>query len=75
MRLLVPMEKIGLIPRESNACDARVSFVTLAPGGKRLLSERLERAEMLSDEVILRVPVERIRYSEALSEISGNLTV
>ncbi len=75
-RLLAPMEKIGLIQREADARDARVSFVMLAPGGKRLLGERLERAEMLSDEVIPRVLVERIgEYSEALSKISGNLTV
>ena len=75
-RLLVPMEKIGLIQRESDARDARVSYVMLAPSGKCLLSERLEWAEMLSDEVIPRALVERIEeYSEALSRISGNLTV
>lgn len=51
-RLLAPMEKIGLIHRESDARDARVSFVLLAPGGKLLLSERIENAERLSSEVI-----------------------
>ncbi len=51
-RLLAPMEKIGLIKREKNAADARVSFVALASGGKRLLEERIEKAELLSEEVI-----------------------
>ena len=51
-RLLAPMEKIGLIQREKDVRDARVSYVMLAPGGKRLLTERLERAELLAEEVI-----------------------
>jgi DNA-binding MarR family transcriptional regulator len=44
-RLLAPMEKIGLVKREANAHDARVSFVALAPGGKRKLKEAVEDAE------------------------------
>ena len=51
-RLLAPMEKIGLIRREAHAQDARVSYVMLAPGGKRLLGERLEKAEMLAQEAV-----------------------
>lgn len=31
-RILLPMEKIGLVGRQINEQDARVSFVTLAPG-------------------------------------------
>lgn len=31
-RLLLPMEKIGLVFREKNEHDARVSYVILAPG-------------------------------------------
>ena len=44
-RLLLPMEKIGLIKKESNAQDARVSFVLLALGGKTKLEEAVENAE------------------------------
>ena len=51
-RLLAPMEKIGLVKREVNEHDARVSYVALAPGGKRLLAESLESAEVLSEEVV-----------------------
>lgn len=38
-RMLAPMEKIGLVSRETNERDARVSFVVLAPGGKRLFED------------------------------------
>ena len=51
-RLLLPMEKIGLIKKETNALDARVSSVSLAPGGKRLLSEAMERAEILCEDLL-----------------------
>jgi DNA-binding MarR family transcriptional regulator len=51
-RLLLPMEKIGLIKKETNPRDARVSFVSIAPGGKRKLLEALDRAEVLSHDFI-----------------------
>jgi DNA-binding MarR family transcriptional regulator len=49
-RILLPMEKVGYIKKETNKDDARVSFVLLAPGGKRRLEESLERAEFLMEE-------------------------
>ena len=67
-RMLAPMEKIGLIKREANAQDARVSYVMLAPGGKRLLTESLDTAEYLSQEVI------PTTGSEKMEELSGLLT-
>jgi len=51
-RLLAPMEKIGLIKKEAHENDARVSYVVLAPSGKRMLKEALENAEDLSDNTI-----------------------
>ena len=38
-RLLAPMEKIGIVRRESNARDARVSLVKLTAAGKRLFAD------------------------------------
>ena len=49
-RLLLPMEKIWLIQREKNEHDARVSFVLIAPGGKRKLFEAMDRIEVLLQE-------------------------
>lgn len=51
-RLLAPMEKIGLIKREPSQHDARVSYVSLAPSGQRILQEEFERAELLAQEVL-----------------------
>ena len=65
-RMLLPMEKIGLVGRESNVNDARVSFVTLVPGGKRLLEESLERAQMISEHLL---PTIEIKGMENISEI------
>ncbi|MEZ5555070.1 MarR family winged helix-turn-helix transcriptional regulator [Haliea sp.] len=35
-RMLMPMEKIGLVSKETNARDARVSLVKITPAGKDL---------------------------------------
>ncbi len=51
-RLLVPMEKIGLVKRESSEHDGRVSYVILAPGGKRMITESLESAEVLAQDLL-----------------------
>lgn len=49
-RLLLPMEKIGLVKREANKDDARSSLVVLASGGKRKFEEALERAEIFCED-------------------------
>lgn len=51
-RLLLPMEKIGLVKRESHIGDARVSYVVIAKGGKAKLEEALMRAEEYCDDLI-----------------------
>lgn len=51
-RVLLPMEKVHLVKREVNPSDARVSFVTIAPGGREKLTEGLERAELFSEELL-----------------------
>src|SRR3989339_172930 len=74
-RLLLPMEKIGLIKKEANAHDARVSHVVLASGGKTKLSEGRERMELLCEELI---PSNKIKKTEELSallvEVSKNIS-
>lgn len=51
-RMLLPMEKLGMVTREASEYDARVSFVKLAPGGKRLLNETIEEAEHMAEEIL-----------------------
>jgi len=73
-RILLPMEKIGLIKRQINEQDARVSYVLLAPGGKQKLSEGIERAEILSEEVIPSSRTKKVEdLSEILTELGGNI--
>lgn len=65
-RMLLPMEKIGLVKRESNPADARVSFVKLASGGKRLLEETMESAELLAEELL---PETKLQKKDDISDI------
>ena len=51
-RILLPMEKVGLVKKEVNKEDARSSLVLLAHGGKQKLQEALERAELLVEDII-----------------------
>jgi DNA-binding MarR family transcriptional regulator len=73
-RLLLPMEKVGLIKREADKQDARVSFVCLASGGKRKFSEALERAEQLTDEIISAGKVKDVeKLSNILTELGSTV--
>ena len=51
-RLLLPMEKIGLVQREAHSGDARVSYVSIAPGGETKLREAVERAEVYCSDIM-----------------------
>lgn len=74
-RMLAPMEKIGLIAREKDARDARVSYVMLAPGGRQLLHERLERAEFLAEEIMPPAMREQAGgLADALTQLSASLS-
>ncbi len=71
-RLLAPMEKIGLIKKETVAHDARVSLVALAPSGKRILTEALENAEYVSREWLVDQKVSKVKdVSEILSAVGS----
>lgn len=70
-RLLLPMEKIGLVKREVNERDARSSFVIMTTGGKRKLEEGLERAEIFCDDTF---PSESADNVEGLSAFIKRLS-
>lgn len=69
-RLLLPMEKIGLVKRGSDKNDARVSYVTLGAGGKQKLAEAMERAELFVEEA---VPAGKLKKFAELSAILAEL--
>lgn len=71
-RLLLPMEKIGLVKSGANEQDARVRYVSLASGGKEQLNEALERIEVLSEELIPESQAKKIDgLSNFIVEIGG----
>jgi DNA-binding MarR family transcriptional regulator len=70
-RILAPMEKIGLVSRETNERDARISYVVLAPGGKRLFEESLKTAEYIATELF---PISKTKKVEKLSELLNEIT-
>ncbi|MFA5934543.1 MAG: MarR family winged helix-turn-helix transcriptional regulator [Candidatus Paceibacterota bacterium] len=65
-RMLLPMEKSGLVKREASGEDARVSYVKLASGGKRLLEETIEEANFLSEEIL---PSTKLNKIKSINEI------
>ena len=50
-RILLPMEKIGLISRESSQRDARVSYVVLTAAGRRIYEDATDTANNIAKEV------------------------
>ena len=51
-RLLLPMEKIGLVKSGESESDARARYVMIASGGKYKLHEAKERMDILLDEIM-----------------------
>lgn len=51
-RILTPLEKLGLVRKEANSRDARVSYVKLAPAGKRILNEAITTAESTTEQIL-----------------------
>ena len=50
-RALLPLERIGLLRRQAEPRDGRVSYVALTRSGERVLGHALETAKELSAEV------------------------
>jgi DNA-binding MarR family transcriptional regulator len=71
-RLLLPMEKIGLVQRGESEKDARARYIMIAPGGKRALSEAIERMELLMHELIPNKKSGKLKeLSEFITEIGA----
>lgn len=73
-RMLLPMEKIGLIARQAGVRDARVSLVVITAAGKRIYEESLETANLIAKEI---VPAEYSKNNHPLAgflkALGGNL--
>lgn len=73
-RLLAPMEKIGLVKKESAERDARVRYVALTESGKRNLAETMDRAKQLAEKIF---PASHLKKLDGLSgllvELGGEI--
>jgi DNA-binding MarR family transcriptional regulator len=73
-RMLAPMEKIGLVTREANKHDARISYVVLAPGGKRLFKESLKTMGYVAKELFPITKTKKIeQLTDLFTEIAGGV--
>jgi len=73
-RMLLPMEKMGLIKREASDRDARVSYVALTPTGNRLFEEARVTANAVAREIITNEKAgNATALSAMLTELGGNI--
>ncbi len=69
-RLLLPMEKIGLIKNGKNENDARTRYVMISSSGKRMLDKATEDMKFLLNELI---PSKEKSKLKALSELIAEI--
>ncbi|SEW52751.1 MarR family winged helix-turn-helix transcriptional regulator [Chitinophaga arvensicola] len=73
-RLLGPMEKTGLVTREANERDARVSYVVITSTGKKIFQEAKVTAERVAKDILSFKKNKSLRaISELLQELGGNI--
>ncbi len=69
-RLLNPLQKIGLVSKEDNPRDARVSLVTLTAAGRRVLAESEQALRPAADALLDKLSTrQREEFSRALSSL------
>lgn len=73
-RLLLPMEKIGLVSKITDKNDGRVSQVSLSPGGKTKLYEGMERLELFCEDMSMGTKIKNIEeISKIIVELGKNI--
>lgn len=73
-RLLHPLEKIGMVSRETNERDARVSYVVITETGKKIFEEAKITAEHISQDILPSKKDKLLRSAaDLLRELGGNI--
>jgi DNA-binding MarR family transcriptional regulator len=73
-RLIAPMVKIGLVTKEANERDARVSFVKLAQSGERILKESVSGLDHVAQDLLAHLDEKKIKTSlETLRLLGGKI--
>jgi DNA-binding MarR family transcriptional regulator len=71
-RSLLPLEKIGLVERQSDPRDARVGYALLSNSGRELLANALGSAQMISGELLRAAePAQLEALSATLAQLAG----
>jgi DNA-binding MarR family transcriptional regulator len=72
-RQVAPLERIGLVDRESHDRDARLALVVLTKTGRQIVDEALQTAEAAADRALAArwSDTERERLSKLLSRARG----
>ncbi|TXH68252.1 MAG: MarR family transcriptional regulator [Thiothrix sp.] len=55
-RSLLPLEKIGLIERQSDQRDARIAYASLTPSGEHVFKEATITAELACQDALQTIP-------------------
>lgn len=69
-RSLLPLEKLGLVSRQSDPRDARVGYATLTDSGRQLLSYAVTSVRATAQESTEPVPADQV---ESVSVLLGRL--
>ena len=67
-RSLLPLEKIGLVTRESDPRDARVGFAVLTPTGLELVTNATDVVDVISRDALRALPPAQM---DSLAEVLG----
>ncbi|WLI90468.1 MarR family winged helix-turn-helix transcriptional regulator [Massilia sp. R2A-15] len=71
-RTLLPLEKIGLVTRETDPRDARVGFAAVTPSGEELLLNATVTADQVSAELLTAVdPTQLASMTDLLAQLAG----
>ncbi|UMQ42211.1 MarR family transcriptional regulator [Chryseobacterium sp. Y16C] len=68
-RIILPMEKMGLVEKENSDRDARVSYVKLTSAGERIFTEATTTAGYISKKLLEGI------VTEDLSAFAGQLKI
>jgi DNA-binding MarR family transcriptional regulator len=67
-RLLVPLEKIGVIKREAHELDGRVSYVVITKAGKELFEDVIKWTELKVADIIPQKQAKKVEQARTLLE-------
>jgi DNA-binding MarR family transcriptional regulator len=71
-RMLLPLEKLGIVERDLDATDARARYATLTKAGKNLLQDAMNSIEMKLEDIIPEdKKAELIKFTKLLEQINS----